>query len=265
MRIKIICILLLLSSLFANMNGSYKSIEEDIKKATTLYKINKIERSKEYIKYARHHGYRNSGLEYKIRDQISPSKADQISGLFVALLDAVNAKQDINTIVTLEDKLLSALKSAIPKLKDQEQTSLKKDWHSITDEIVAELNRAKRMYIKGKNKQAIMIVQDTYFDIFENSGFENAILNFDEHRKLKAEDEFRVLISLMKMDSQDVLLKKEIEALKKDFEDLSDLLKPKECDCKSVIYYLSIGLIVLFVLLASVVFLRRYDIIWHKR
>ncbi len=231
-----ILVLIFISCSFANVNDDFKSIKEDMQRALEAYKIKDISNATELVLYARHHGYRNSGLEYKIQTQISKEKAQHIIKKVSDIIRAIQSKKDIEEITAISDSFLHEIESCLPLLQEGNVNIVKRDWFKITKKIIKKLNQAKDAYRQKRIKQAIVMTQDVYFDIFEGSGFEKAILNLSEDRKVKAEERFRELTDLFKQNSDISSIELMIEDINNDLNKLSAQLLPEEKNKMSNIY-----------------------------
>ena len=72
------------------------------------------------------------------------------------------------------------------------------DWANVATGINQSIDAALARYQRGEASDALLDIQDTYFDRFEASGMENKIGSRDAAFKTRLEAHFTRLVSLMK-------------------------------------------------------------------
>ncbi|MGP8846931.1 iron permease, partial [Enterobacter hormaechei] len=87
------------------------------------------------------------------------------------------------------------------------------DWAAVSLGIHQSIQKAIARYQEGDAKNAILDVQDSYFDRFEASGMENKIGSRDSAFKTSLEAYFTRLVSLMKAGQPVERLNAEASAL----------------------------------------------------
>jgi len=203
-------------------------IQNDLEKALNLYKIGDAKHAKEEVKFALYHGYRNSGLKSQIEKERSFDEANAIEEKFLNLEQLIEKPHQLNLIGAEMETLQESIRHILPTLSPLTKRASVKNWHLVTQKINEALLEAIALYQQKAFKQAISKVQSVYFDIFENSGMEGAILALSEDRKLKAEQRFRVLSEMMKKGESAATLVNYLEEIEADLSELSSLLTPKE-------------------------------------
>ena len=92
------------------------------------------------------------------------------------------------------------------------------DWASVSDQVIAEMNRATALYESGDLAEGVATVQNSYFDIFEESGMETTVGARDSGLKTTLEGHFSKLTALMKAGASKEELTAEIAAARSDFD-----------------------------------------------
>ncbi len=224
----IILITMLYFSLFADdLKDTYTIIDDDLQSSLRLYEIQNISSAIEGVKFARHHGYKNTGLEKNIINNISQEYSASIDKHFekiIALMQKQRGKKEIESEIKI---VLKEVQVALPQLKNIKTITMEKDWAKVTDEVIANLTQANLLYKDGDTKKSIDKVQETYFDVFEQSGFEKAILDMSIDRKVKAEEHFRLISNMIKAGNSFSDIEYLIDDTKDDLLELSELLKPQ--------------------------------------
>ncbi len=106
-----------------------------------------------------------------------------------------------NLPTTREEQNAQAMQSDAQTANDNAD----QDWAKISTDINQRIQQAIVLYQQGDAKKAMLSVQDTYFDVFENSGMENKIGSRDSNFKAELEGYFTRLVSLMKAGEGDKL------------------------------------------------------------
>lgn len=100
----------------------------------------------------------------------------------------------------------------------------KTDWEAVAAQVDAGIAQAIATYSSGKVKQAVSQVQNLYFDVFEGSGFENALGARDANFKASLEAYFTRLVSLMRDGAEENKLNQQRIGLKVDMASAVNLL-----------------------------------------
>ncbi|MBW1007883.1 FTR1 family protein, partial [Pseudomonas aeruginosa] len=125
--------------------------------------------------------------------------------------------QDIEDILpglptTRDDQQVAAAQSA-DNIPAADEGNNRTDWAEVTTGINQSIQDAIARYQGGDATNAILDIQDTYFDRFEASGMENKIGSRDSAFKTTLEAYFTRLVSLMKAGQPVERLNAEASAL----------------------------------------------------
>lgn len=252
MRIIIVSFVILIN-MYANNTESYNAIRQDMQEAINLYKIEDFSSAIQNVKFARHHGFRNSGLETKIRQEVSPETANKIESFFTKIIDSMRERKPLSQIKGLSTQMFFEIKMILPKLSQDTKHQKNKNWQKIAQKVIVELNRANEIYKAKTIKKAILHVQDVYFEIFENSGFEKAIMDISVDKKIKAEERFRVIQNMMKRGENPSNIDTVIQQASDDLEELAKELDPSSFNGMLLVVILAF----LVVVLVFVIFMVR--------
>ncbi len=183
-------------------------IQKDLRKALDAYSPENSQKSREYIKDAQFQGYRNTGLEIAVRKEISAKIDGELQLQFRDLIRLMHEKPSKEVLEEKINQTLSSLFDATKDLKVRKNNTKKvktqtKDYSLVANEIKKQFLKAFNLYDNGKQKEAISLIQDTYFDIFEASGMEGAIGAKNTSLKVKLESHFSKIIGALKNNSTD--------------------------------------------------------------
>ncbi|SIO92998.1 FTR1 family iron permease [Vibrio spartinae] len=197
----------------------------------------KREAAVKLIRQAQFDGYKNSDLETAIRLNRSGAKAAQYNDMFKAMIDLADQPYAMQRLVAFGYQvatLTQGLKDDLPGLPatrdDQKQTQevehsdVKQDWQSVITGIDAAIAQAVDRYQQGQVADAMIAVQDTYFDRFESTGMENAIGARDSALKSELEGYFTRLVSMMKARSELADIQAQQQALSRSLDQGASML-----------------------------------------
>ncbi|QMV15129.1 FTR1 family iron permease [Vibrio spartinae] len=197
----------------------------------------KREAAVKLIRQAQFDGYKNSDLETAIRLNRSGAKAAQYNDMFKAMIDLADQPYAMQHLVAFGYQvatLTQGLKDDLPGLPatrdDQKQTQevehsdVKQDWQSVITGIDAAIAQAVDRYQQGQVADAMIAVQDTYFDRFESTGMENAIGARDSALKSELEGYFTRLVSMMKARSELADIQAQQQALSRSLDQGASML-----------------------------------------
>lgn len=141
-----------------------------------------------------------------------------------------------------------------------DETTARADWASVAQGINQSINAALTRYQNGEGQEAILDVQDTYFDRFEATGMENKIGSRDAAFKTSLEAHFTRMVSLMKAGQPQERLAAEAAALEADLQKAVTMLgEGEETQWSLLLYSLMIivreGLEALLIVAAIVAYL----------
>lgn len=202
-----------------------EDIEASLNQALTQYRESsqqpenaeeKQQKAYQLVQQAQFTSYKNSELEIAIRLNRSTEKAADYNDRFKNILKITKADYSQQKLIQFSyelSTLVQDLKDDLPGLpatreeqKPQSDTGASqqvadKDWDQVVKDINAAVASAIKQYQNGQTDGAIMSVQDTYFDIFEASGMENALGARDSGFKAELEGYFTRMVGLMKAGS----------------------------------------------------------------
>ncbi|MDW6093528.1 FTR1 family protein [Vibrio rhizosphaerae] len=197
------------------VNQGLASYRTSAQAETAEAKQEKREAAAKLIRQAQFEAYKNSDLETAIRLNRSGAKAAQYNDMFKAMIDVAHKSYTMQNLVAFGYQvatLTQGLKDELPGLpatRDDQQQAQEDDhsvtqqnWQSVITGIDAAIAQAIERYRQGQMTEAMMAVQDTYFDRFESTGMENAVGARDSALKSELEGYFTRLVSLMKAGAE---------------------------------------------------------------
>lgn len=137
---------------------------------------------------------------------------------------------------TRDDQQVAAAQSA-DNIPAADEGNNRTDWAEVTTGINQSIQDAIARYQGGDAKNAILDIQDTYFDRFEASGMENKIGSRDSAFKTTLEAYFTRLVSLMKAGQPVERLNAEASALTQDLQKAVTMLGEGEETQWSLLLY----------------------------
>lgn len=196
---------------------SFKTIDDLVAQAITAYESGDFAKAKQTYQQAQYDGYKNSEMEIAVRTHRSSEASGAINQQFYNLIRLSEQPDQMTEIAYQSTQLLQDIEELLPNLPTTREAQnaqdtqsvaddvTSQDWAKITDEINQRIQQAIQLYEQKEVKKAILAVQDTYFDVFENSGMENKIGSRDSNFKAELEGYFTRLVSLMKAEQGDKL------------------------------------------------------------
>ena len=222
---------------------SFRTIDDLLAQAVTEYQAGNFTVASQHVQQAHYQGFKNSEMEMSVRQNRSAKDAASINQQFTALIgltaepDHLNdvsyqttaLLQDIEDLLpglptTRDSQSVSAPKLATDNLPEASDTPANADWASIASGINQSISEAITRYKDGNGQDAILDVQDTYFDRFEATGMENKIGSRDSAFKTTLENHFTRMVSLMKAGQPVEALTAEATALQHDLQSAVTLL-----------------------------------------
>lgn len=196
---------------------SFKNIDDLVAQGIEAYQQGDFAKAKQSFQQAQYQGYKNSEMEISIRTNRSSEQSAAINQQFYNLIRLSEQPDQMTEIAYQSTNLLQDIEEQLPNLPTtreeqnvqsaQAQTTEQadQDWQKIAYQVNQGIQQAIALYEKGDHKKAILSVQDTYFDVFENSGMENKIGSRDSNFKAELEGYFTRMVSLMKAQQGDKL------------------------------------------------------------
>ena len=199
---------------------SFKTIDDLVAQAITYYENGDFSNAKKTFQQAQYDGYKNSEMEMSVRTNRSSEISSAINQQFYNLIRLSEQSDQMTEIAYQSTQLLQDIEEQLPNLpttrEEQNVQAMQsdaqtandnadQDWAKISTDINQRIQQAIVLYQQGYAKKAMLSVQDTYFDVFENSGMENKIGSRDSNFKAELEGYFTRLVSLMKAGQGDKL------------------------------------------------------------
>ncbi|EMO7866592.1 FTR1 family iron permease [Citrobacter amalonaticus] len=233
---------------------SVRIIDDLLAQAVNDYQAGNYATASQHVQQAHYQGFKNSEMEMSVRQNRSAKDAAAINQQFSALIalaaqpDCLNdvsyqvttLLQDIEDILpglptTRDDQLIAAPQTADngPAAEESSRTN----WGEVAGGINQSIQDAIARYQRGETQNAILDVQDSYFDRFEASGMENKIGSRDSAFKTTLEAYFTRLVSLMKAGQPAERLQSEASALEQDLQKAVTMLGEGEETQWSLLLY----------------------------
>ena len=211
---------------------AYQALDDNLAAAVSAFEKGNGAEAKKRVQQAQYDGFKNSDMETTIRMQKSARAAEVINRQFAALMKQADSDDTIDafgySVTTLLDDVQEALQgvpapaSAAPPVEDTASTG--KDWSGTQKELLAALAQATQTYQAGDTAKAVGQVQDSYFDIFEASGMENAVGARDANFKTELEGHFTKIVGLMNAGKDVATIQQEIAAFSAGLDKALELL-----------------------------------------
>ncbi|QGM80513.1 FTR1 family iron permease [Otariodibacter oris] len=249
---------------------SFRTIDDLLAQAITAYQNQDYQTAKKLMQQAQYDGYKNSEMEMSVRQNRSASISANINQQFYDLIRLSEEPDQIVAIGYQVTTLLQDIEELLPNLpttrESQQvlqttvQESESQDWNQVSKDINTRIQQAIEMYNQGDGKKAMLFVQDTYFDVFENTGMENKIGSRDSQFKAELEGYFTRLVSLIKAEQPSDQLQQQAKGLEDGLVKAVDMLdEGNQSDWSMFIYSLIIilreGLEALLIVAAIIAYL----------
>ncbi|WP_301098871.1 FTR1 family protein [Otariodibacter sp.] len=249
---------------------SFRVIDDLLAQAITAYQKQDYQTAKKLIQQAQYDGYKNSEMEMSVRKNRSASISANINQQFYDLIRLSEEPDQIIAIGYQVTTLLQDIEELLPNLPTTRETQQvaqsldneaeSQDWAKISQDINTRIQQAIKMYNQGEGKKAMLFVQDTYFDVFENTGMENKIGSRDSQFKADLEGYFTRLVSLIKAEQPSEQLQEQAKGLQDGLVKAVDMLdEGNQSDWSMFIYSLIIilreGLEALLIVAAIIAYL----------
>ncbi|HHG8774884.1 TPA: FTR1 family protein [Raoultella planticola] len=261
--------------------NSFRTIDDLLAQAVSAYQAGNFSQASQQVQQAHYQGFKNSEMEMSVRQNRSAKAAAAINQQFTALI-ALTAQPDrLNDVAYQVTALLQDLEDILPGLpttRDDQpvsapaaegaapvaDTAPRADWASVATGINHSIDAALARYQRGEAQDAILDIQDAYFDRFEATGMENKIGSRDATFKTRLEAHFTRMVSLMKAGQPQEALASEAAALRADLQQAVTMLgEGEETQWSLLLYSLMIivreGLEALLIVAAIVAYLVKND------
>ncbi len=192
---------------------SFRKIDDNLAAMISAYQKGDFKQASHLAQQAQYQGYKNSQLEEAVRLHRSAKTDSSINHQFYTLIKLAKEPNQIEELAYQTTLLLQDVEENLPNLPtlnpeqkitaDDEVLIADEDipnnnWAEISKTINEQIQDAIKLYAQNETNKAILSVQDTYFDVFENSGFEAKVGSRDSKFKAQLEGYFTRLVSLMK-------------------------------------------------------------------
>lgn len=234
---------------------SFRTIDDLLAQAVTEYQAGNYSVASQHVQQAHYQGFKNSEMEMSLRQNRSAKDAASINQQFSSLIALTAQPDHLNDVSYQVTTLLQDIEDILPGLpttRDDQQVAAaqsadnipaadegnnRTDWAEVTTGINQSIQDAIARYQGGDAKNAILDIQDTYFDRFEASGMENKIGSRDSAFKTTLEAYFTRLVSLMKAGQPVERLNAEASALAQDLQKAVTMLGEGEETQWSLLLY----------------------------
>ena len=211
---------------------AYQALDDHLAAAVSAFEKKNGAEAKKQVQQAQYDGFKNSDMETTIRMQKSARAAEVINRQFAALMKQAESEDSIDafgySVSTLLGDVQDALQgvpapaSIAPSVDDSATAG--KDWAATQKELLNALAQATQTYQAGDVAKAVGQVQDSYFDIFEASGMENAVGARDANFKTELEGHFTKIVGLMNAGKDVASIQQEIAAFSAGLDKALELL-----------------------------------------
>lgn len=230
------------------------------------------EEAKRLVIAAQFEDYRNGMAETAIRRHLSQIRDGQIQSEMGKIVRSINRGEEAKELkeelsrVTQQIRLaladLPAEAAELAKVKVEnlpKEEQVRQDFTPTIEALRAQTQKALALYKEGKGRQAMSLVQDSYFDIFEASGMEVKIGAVDATLKTSIEGTFSQIVALMKNGSKEESVERSMEILYAQLEEGASKLQRASTPWALFIYSLIIilreGVEALIVITAVIAYL----------
>ena len=233
---------------------AFENIQVRLGKASDAYRKGDARGAADIVIQTQFDEYKNSLFETAVRRHISQRKDYENNAGFTEIAGMIQSGAAPDKVEARIAALERGLQEDLPGLpiidgaisrRDSEKSAAggepEKDWKKVTADLFAEIDKAIALYEKGDGKEAAILVQEAYFDVFEASGMEAKIGARDGNFKAKLEGHFSMIAGQMKNGATVERIQGAVAALKIDFEKGAKMLgKGKDSPMALFIYSLMI-------------------------
>ncbi|NBI12932.1 iron permease [[Haemophilus] felis] len=217
--------------------NSFKVIDDLVAQAITAYEQGNFAQAKKLFQQAQYDGYKNSEMEMSIRQNRSAAASGAINQQFYDLIRLSEKPDEINSLGYQTTVLLQDIEELLPNLPTTRESQVsqtaasaseqatEQNWQAVAQQVNQGIQNALALYQKGEVKKAMLMVQDTYFDVFENTGMENKVGSRDSNFKAELEGYFTHLVSLMKAGASEDALQQQANGLAQDLTKAVEMLQ----------------------------------------
>ncbi|MGR6981487.1 FTR1 family iron permease [Testudinibacter sp. P27/CKL/0425] len=229
---------------------SFQVIDDLLAQAINDYQNGNFDAAKKSIQQAQYDGFKNSEMEMAIRQHRSSTQSSALNQQFYNLIKLAQTPDNLTEIGYQTTQLLQDIEDQLPQLPitkqaQQAQTALaantessgSQDWQAVASEVNQRIQQAIQLYQQGKRDDAMMAVQDTYFDVFESSGMEATVGSRDSGLKTTLEGFFTLLVGQMKAQQPVEQLQQQAQGLSTQLQSAVNLLSEQNQSAWSLFLY----------------------------
>ncbi len=232
-------------------------IQSKLEESLEAYKAGDDDKAEKLAVQAQYNGYKNTLLETAVRRYVSHGKDYENNSKFSEIIGMIRngkAPEEIEAGISgltggLEDDLpgLPFIEGALSKRAAKKAEKARnnipdKDWAKVTANLFGEIEKALAFYEQGLKKEAVGLVQDTYFDVFEASGMERKIGYMDAGFMAKLEGHFSMIVGQMKKGVSVENIRNTLTAMNADFDKALNMLG-KGADTPMALFFYSLMII----------------------
>lgn len=231
---------------------SFDNIQARLAKAMEMYKKGDTRGAAELVIQSQFDDYKNSLLETAVRRNVSQSKDYENNAGFAEIAGMIQSGAAPGKVEERVATLVKGLQADLPGLplvdgatsgKAVAKTEApEKDWTKVNADLFAAIGKAIALYEQGDKEEAGILVQETYFDIFEASGMEAKIGSRDANFKARLEGHFSKIVGQMKSGASVDEVEATFATLKADFEKGAGIIG-KGSDSPAALFFYSLMII----------------------
>lgn len=232
---------------------NFQIIDDLLAQAISDYQDGNLDAAKKLIQQAQYEGFKNSEMEMAIRQNRSSNQSAALNQQFYNLIKLAQQPENLTEIGYWVTQLLQDIEDQLPQLPTTKQAQLieesqqhndeqgaeksNKNWQQVANQVKRQLQQAIEIYQQGDKQDAIIAVQDIYFDVFENSGMEAAVGSRDSSLKTSLEGFFTRLVSQMKAQQSVEQIQQQVNGLSEQLQSAVALLGENNQSAWSIFLY----------------------------
>jgi len=234
---------------------AFENIQARLGKALAAYRKGDAKGAAELVIQTQFDEYKNSLFETAVRRNVSQRKDYENNAGFTEIAGMIQNGGAPDKVEARIAALVKGLQGDLPGLpvvegavskrdagKPAESNEPERDWKKVTADLFAEIDKAIALYEKADKKEAAILVQEAYFDVFEASGMEAKLGARDANFKAKLEGHFSMIAGQMKNGASVEKIQSAVAAMKEDFEMGAEMLG-KGKDSPMALFFYSLMII----------------------
>ncbi len=216
---------------------AFENIRAGLGNALGAYKKGDSNKAAELVLQTQFDHYKNSLLETAVRRYVSQKNDYKNNSAFSEIIEMILSGTSPERVGAQVSRLIQGLREDLPGLpliegavsaraarKSVPDNVPEKDWSKVTGDILGEMDKALALYKKGEAKNAVLLMQDAYFDLFEASAMEAKIGAKDPNFKAALEGHFSLIVGQMKKGVSVEEMESSLAAMRRDFEKAASML-----------------------------------------